>query len=178
MQNVPLSVAPLATIDVAENRKNKFQGLDEVRQAFCIAYVQNGYRHRDAAVAVGLMPDVGIGMKREPVCAAFIVDLQKKYLAESSVTKEMLDIKLDTLEDMAMGDIEVPMVSAMGAQIHLKKFHPELAMKVFQERAKLHNFADEENKVAPVNVTINVAALLGTPPDPSNYDNKGIVIEQ
>jgi len=177
MQNVPQNVAPYGTSAVAANRENDFQDLDPLRQAFCITYVQNGYKHRDAAVAVGLDPGTGTRLKREPLCAAFIADLQRKYLAESSVTKEMLDIRLDVLEEMAMGEVDVNMVNSLGAQMSVKKFHPELALKIYQERAKLHDFADEENKVSPVNVTINVGAMLGQPNDPSHFDDKGMFIE-
>jgi len=175
MSNVPERIAPHETSAVARNRADNFPDLDDVRQAFCITYVQNGYKHREAAATVGLSPDRGISLKREPLCAAFIADLQKKYLAESLVTKEMLDMRLDVLEEIAMGEVEVPFVSGLGATFNAKKFYPDLALKIYQERAKLHDFADEENKVAPVNVTINVGAMLG---QTVISDDKSVVIEQ
>jgi len=147
---------------VERNRENGFQDLGDQRRAFCIEYVSNGYKERKAAVKVGFAESTGAKLKREPLVAAYIVDLQKKYLAESIVTKQTLDVYLDELEDIAMGRVSIPIVTGSGEKINAKKFHADMAMKVYNERSKLHGIVEEEDKAnAAVNVTINMAGMTG-----------------
>ena len=136
--------------------------LDVERRAFCIEYVTNGYNHREAATKVGFSPNMGVKLKREPLCAAFINHLQTEYLAESIVTKQSLDAYLDRLEDIAMGDEEIDIVTGMGEAISAKKFHPDLAIKVYQEKAKLHGVVEDKGKGGgTVEVVINMKGMVG-----------------
>lgn len=149
-------------VDLIErNRENGYQDLEEQRRAFCIEYTTNGYKHRDAAVSVGFSANIGICLKREPLVAAFIVDLQEKYLAESLVTKQSLDVYLDQLEDIAMGRVDIPIVTGAGEEIDVKKFHADLAMKVYAERAKLHGIVQDDTKTAAVYVSIDMGRMTG-----------------
>ncbi len=159
---------------VERNRELGYPDLDDQRKAFCIEYVSNGYRHIDAAVRVGFAKVMGSRLKREPLIAAYINDLMDKYLAESIVTKTTLDSYLDELEEIAMGRVDVPMVTGSGESFHARKFHPDLAMKVYAERSKLHGIVEDDPKIAPVNVTINMAGMTGPAP---TADDGGVVIE-
>lgn len=147
---------------VERNRELGFPDLEEQKKAFAIKYVTNGYQHRLAAVDAGFPLSRGIQLKREPLVAAYISDLMDKYLAESLVTKQTLDIYLDELEDIAMGRIDVPMITANGDAVSGKKFHADLAMKVYNERSKLHGIVKDENGGSGVvNVQINMGNLTG-----------------
>ena len=105
------NIAAFDADSVKRNRELGFPDLDDQRRAFCIKYVTNGYKHGAAAAKVGFSESMGVRLKREPLVAAFIVDLQKKYLAESIVTKQTLDFYLDELEDIAMGRVSIPIVT-------------------------------------------------------------------
>lgn len=149
---------------VEENRKNGFLDLNDQRKAFCITYITNGFKHRQAATQVGYEAGMGIRLKREPLVAAYINVLQNQYFAESIVTKAMMDSRLDQLEAIAMGEEAINMVTAMGDSITVKKFHPEMAMKVYQERNRLHEITKEEGGNSAVSVTINMAGMVGESP--------------
>jgi len=155
------NIAPIDSSLVERNRESGFLDLDDQRRAFCIEYVTNGYKHRDAAESVGFPAERGTRLKREPLVAAYIVDLQNKYLAESVVTKQTLDVHLDELEDIAMGRISIPIVTGSGEKIEAKKFHADLAMKIYAERSKLHGISKDDSKHAAVNVTINMEGMTG-----------------
>lgn len=158
---------------VERNRKNGYQDLDEQRRAFCITYVTNGYKHREAAQQVGFSESTGSALKREPLVAAYISDLLNQYLAESLVTKQTLDSYLDELEDIAMGKTSIPIVTGSGEEINAKKFHADLAMKVYAERSKLHGIVKDDSKNAAVSVTINMAGMVG-----GEETVQGIIIDQ
>ena len=146
---------------VERNRELGYPDLDDRRKAFCIEYVSNGYKHVDAAARVGFTKVMGLRLKREPLIAAYINDLMNKYLAESIVTKTTLNSYLDELEEIAMGRTDIPMVTGSGRSFDASKFHPELAMKVYAERSRLHGIVDDDSKIATVNVTINMEGMTG-----------------
>lgn len=148
---------------VERNRANGFLELEDQKKAFAIKYVSNGYKYREAAKAVGYPVGKSRDLIYEPLVAAYIADLQQKYLAESIVTKSTLDSYLDRLEDIAFGETEIDIVTGSGEEKKVNKFHPELAMKVYNERAKLHGLSKEDSggKGGVVNVTINTAGLIG-----------------
>lgn len=155
-------ITTLGSDIVERNRELGFPDLEPSRRAFCINYISNGYKHRDAAVKAGFAASSGITLKREPLVAAYISDLMNKYLAESLVTKQTLDVYLDELEDIAMGRVDINMVSADGEEFSAKKFHADLAMKVYNERSKLHGIVKDDNdKNTSVNLTINMGDLTG-----------------
>lgn len=164
------STLPITTLDadslavqIERNRENGYKDLDEKLKAFGIAYVTNGYDHRAAAKSIGRSENSGVRLKREPLLAAYINDLMNKYVAESLVRKETLDVYLENLEDIAMGRIETigGATDADGNLYDAKKFHSALALKIFQERAKLHGIIKEDTKGGGgVNVTINMAGMF------------------
>ena len=163
-------LAPFDISAVERNRGNGFEDLDEAKKAFCILFVTNGYKHREAAEEAGFNPDKGVQLKKEPLVSAYIHDLQKKYLAESIVTKQVMDTKLDELEDIAMGRVEIPMVTGAGDKIDAKKFHPDMAMKVYSERTKLHKIVEDGKGSGHVSVTINVAGMIGEDKPPIDVE--------
>lgn len=168
-KNLPVTIDSFPIVDdimpaslVERNKINGFQDLDPQRRAFCITYVSNNFDHRKAASTVGFSPSRGINLKKEPLIAAYINVLLDEYMAESIVTKQTLDTYLDQLQDIAMGEVEVNMLAPDGNPIIRKKFHPDLVMKIYAERAKLHKIVEDENgKGAPVNIEINIGDLTG-----------------
>jgi len=146
---------------VERNIANGFEDLTAQRKAFCITYVTNGYNHREAAEDSGFSPNTGVSLKREPLIASYISHLQNKYLAESIVTKQSLDVQLDQLEDIAMGRVSAPIVTGSGEEIMAYKFYADLAMKIYTERSKLHGIVKDDSKSSAVSVTINMAGMVG-----------------
>ncbi len=165
-------LTPFNVSTIERNRENGFEDLEDQKKAFCIKYVTNGYNHREAAEDVGINPNRGIQLKNEPLISAYIHDLQQQFLAESIVTKQVMDSKLDVLEDIAMGRVEIPLVTGAGDKIEAKKFHPDLAMKVYAEKVRLHKVVEDAKGSGHVNVVINMAGMIGDNPPPIDVEVK------
>lgn len=156
------NIVKIDTEIVDRNRKNDWSDLEDNRRAFAQIYTTNGYNHRQAAEEIGLHPDMGIRLKREPLTSAYIEFLQNQTYQANLVTKPLLDAKLDILEDIAMGEMAIPIVTASGGEITAKKFHPELAMKVIEKRSQLGGFTkDDKGKTGDVNIQINIDSMTG-----------------
>lgn len=156
------NIVKIDTEIVDRNKREGWPDLSEKRRAFVLIYTTNGYDHRRAAVEVGLSADMGTSIKREPLVAAYIEYMQNQTYESSLVTKPFLDAKLDILEDIAMGEMEIPIVTAAGESISAKKFHPDLAMNIIKQRAQLGGHTkDDKSRVGDVNIQINIDAMTG-----------------
>jgi len=146
---------------VETNRQNGFQDLSDKKKAFAIFYVTEGYSIERSAKEVDVCLMTGYKYKRDPLTAAYINDLMDKYLAESVVNKQTLDSYLDNLEDLALGRVDTHDMTADGDQKQGKVFHPALALKIYQERARLHEVVKDDSKGSgSVSVTINMGGML------------------
>jgi len=153
-QNEPISAArsELTRLD-----------LEPQEEAFAIEYVSNGFDHREAARKCGYSPSAGVRLKRKPAIQNRIASLLAEMEVDSIVNRQVADTILDRLEDIAMGEVPVAMVTKDGEEFEARKFFPELAMKVYQERVRLHKLVQENSK-GSVNVQINMGDLIGESP--------------
>ena len=170
---IPAIATQLVTKDDVDNQITAgWPVLSDQDKAFAYEYIENGYDHRSAASEVGYSADTGIKLKRKPYIAAFIQHLQERMYKSNTVVKEFIDAKLDDLYDMAIGDVEVPLVLGDGTEKTAKKFHGGLALQILQERSKTHGIVKEEigNK-GQVIINIDLGMALG------QKDSNGITIE-
>ena len=142
-------------------------GHDE--RAFCDEYLENGYKHRDAAETIDRPPSSGIRILHKPLCREYIHLMEAKRRDRRIVSERFLDAQLSQLYDQATGEEAVPLVTGSGMELTAKKFNGQLALGIIQERAKLSGVAKPEIADTQVNVIIDMNALTG--------DNK-VVSEQ
>ena len=158
--------------DIDNQKAGNWPALSDQDRAFGYEYIQNGYDHRLAASEVGYSPDSGIKLKRRPYVAAFIQHLQEQMHESNFVVKGFIDARLDDLYDMAIGEVEVPLVLGDGTEKTAKKFHGGLALQILQERSKTHGIVKEEKtNHAQVIVNIDMGMALG------QKDVNGVTIE-
>lgn len=129
---------------VSNQRENGWPDLHPQFKAFAETYLINGYDHRKAAEEVGFPPARGIALLRNTLIRVFISDIQSSILETGIVTKDLIDARLDVLYEMAIGEIEIPIVTGMGDEFYAKKFHGQLALSIIQERSKMHGITKPE----------------------------------
>ena len=135
--------------------------VDEI--AFCDEYLQNGYKHREAALVCEWNPAKGIRLVNKPLLRAYIAHQEDKKRLRSIVTERFLDAQLMELYDQAIGEVPVAIVTANGGEMTACKFNGALALSIIQERSKTAGVTEEDKgKNGPlVHVSINMADLLG-----------------
>jgi hypothetical protein len=135
-------------------------GIDE--QAFCDEYLDNGYKHREAALAVERPANSGIKLLNKPLCREYIVWNENKRRQRRVVSERFFDAQLTELYDKAIGEVEVPLVTGSGVCLEAKKFNGGLALQIIQERAKISGITKPEMAELGVTVVLDMAALTGT----------------
>ena len=157
-------VAP-SVADLELEIESNWPSLCPQEKGFALEYIENGFDHREAAKTVGRAKAAGIKLLRKPLVHAYISHLQKQYVQESLFTQQFYEAKLLELYEMAVGDVEVPMVDSDGEQFKAKKFHGSLALNILKERGLTTGVAKpEERGPGGVKVVIDMGALLGNAP--------------
>jgi hypothetical protein len=123
-------------------------------RAFAIAYVSNGYDHKAAAKTAGFHPDLGVSLKYRPDVVGYVKYLQNKLSAETIVGRQYLDVYLDKLQDIALGNTPVPMVTGQGESFSACRFMEKLAMEVYKERVKLHDVLVDQEPTSTVVIKV------------------------
>ena len=144
-----------------------FSEIDPQLRAFCHEYITNGYNHRAAAEKTGSSPNAGIRIRRDPLVAAYIHYLQAEQHQANIITQDFIQAKLEDLYDMAVGDVEVPLVTGSGMEVTAKKFNGPLALSIVTEISKMngHTKSAEDTGKTGNGVTINIdmSKMLGSP---------------
>lgn len=168
----PAIASVIATkLDIDNQAGRNWPILSHEEKAFCHEYVINGFDHRTAADKIGHSKGTGISIKRRPYVAAYIEFLLERMHHSNLVIKGFLDARLDDLYEMAIGEVEVPLVTGDGSSFTAKKFQGGLALSILQERGKINGVVKEGPKGGQVIVNIDLGRALG------EKDAEGIVIE-
>ena len=145
-----------------ELKENSFSELSERDKAFAVEYLTNGFKHRDAAEAVGLSANSGTTLLRRT--GPFVEHLQSTSRNAALITKDFVEARYLELLPMLMGEEEVPLVDAKtGHEFSAKKFHSAESVSVLRDLAKSSGYiAPELGGGGPtVNVQINIGDLAG-----------------
>lgn len=147
---------------VERNIKSGWTDLPEIDRAFAVEYMCNGFKHCEAAEAVGLKRSSGLRKLRAPLVQGFITYLNDQRIKARLITQEFVEAKYIELLPKLLGEEEVPLVSPQGESYTAKKFHSGEAVSVLRDLGKAAGYVPEEtgNK-ASVNVTINMGSLYG-----------------
>lgn len=135
-----------------EFRDGNWAALSPEKKAFAYAYIEN-YDHRDAASQIGLSPDMGIRLRRDPFVTAFINDLQSILGERSLITRDFVNMQWLKLLPKVTGEEAVMLgVSKEGLQLEGYEFNAAAAVKILTELSKSVDFYKPivDDNVAPV----------------------------
>ena len=141
--------------------RDSWSDLKHDEQAFCDEFLDNGYKHREAALTIERSADSGIRLLNKPLCREYIHFHEQKRRARRIVSERFFDAQLADLYDQAIGDVEVPLVTGSGIELTAKKFNGPLALGIIQERGKLSGVTKPDAPDNQINVIIDVGALTG-----------------
>ena len=136
----------------------------EQDKAFAVEYVTNGFKHLDAAQAVGLSRSSGLRKLRDPLIGAFIGYLQENANQAKLITQQFVEQQYIEVLPMLKGEIEVPIHDLKsGETTNAKKFHSAEVVSVLRDLGKSSGYIQPEfgPSAATVNVQINLADLAG-----------------
>lgn len=156
------------TIDTVDTSTQE----DPRYRAFAIAYVSNGYNAKSAAVLTGWERDQGRNLTYHPVVIKHIHLILDALQSRSTITSHYIHNQLDRLQEIAMGEIDVPMVTAAGETYNAPKFMERLALEVLRERIKLEHESrppEEAVEVAQIRIQI-IEPSQRQPSDEGSYD--------
>lgn len=148
--------------DVKAQEERGWPDIEPVHKAFAHEYVLNGYDHLSAAERVGIARSGGIRVRRKPLVSAYINWLQERKLKSDIITKDFVSARLEDLYDMAIGEIDIPLVTGAGESFYAKKFQGGLALQILQEQSKMNGITKpDENNGGNVTVNIDMGFALG-----------------
>ncbi len=153
---------------IERNRLSDWEDLSPEQRAFVFEYMQNGFNHREAAREAGFKPDNGFRMLRHPLVASYIQHLQEEQYERSLLTKSFVEAQYLEIIPKLKGEENIPLVTGMGEEVLVKKFHSAEIVSVLRDLSKISGMQTEEkqNKNA-VSVTINYGAMVGDSPEPT-----------
>lgn len=144
-----------------------FIDMEERDKAFAVEYVTNGFKHREAAEAVGLSKSVGLTKLREPLVGVFIGHLQEQNNTAKLITMQFVETQYLEILPKLKGEEEIDMVDAKdGRNYRVKKFHSAELVSVLRDLGKSSGYIapDVGESRALVNVQINLGDLAGKDP--------------
>jgi hypothetical protein len=119
------------SLTVKHLRSTGWQGLDEAKLAYAVAFVEEGYSHVRAAKHLGISPDQALKFQRCPLVQACIQDIQAQTQGISFLNEAWVDAKIAEIFPMVMGEVDVPYIDAKtGDQLEGKRFMPEIAVRL------------------------------------------------
>jgi hypothetical protein len=147
------------TSEIERHKSSNWETLDGQLRAFAYEYVIH-YDHRKAAKAVGFSESKGIKLIRDPLVSALIKDIQDRNLVSNIITEDFVRSQWLNLLPKLMGDEEVNLVTAMGAQFQAKKFHSSETVSVLKELSKSTKFYENgSGQEGGTTVNINLGAV-------------------
>ncbi len=151
---------------IERNRLTDWEDLSPEQRAFVFEYMQNGFNHREAARVTGFKPNNGFRMLRHPLVASYIQHLQEEQYERSLLTKSFVEAQYLEIIPKLKGNEEVPLVTGMGEEVFVKKFHSAEMVSVLRDLSKISGMQTEEkqNKNS-VSVTINLGAFKNENPE-------------
>ncbi len=101
-------------------------------QAFVAAYVENSYSLLLACGALGKSKVEGERLLKKVGIRRAVAEVQHELDGIDFLNEKWVKAQLLRLFPMVMGDEAVPMVTAMGEEMEVKKFSPDIAMRIIE----------------------------------------------
>lgn len=144
---------------------NGWKDLGEQDRAFAVEYLTNGFKHNNAAEAVGLARSSGLTKLRTPIVGAFIGFLQDQSSTAKLITRQFVEAQYLEILPMLKGEENVPIHDQKsGETVMAKKFHSAEIVSVLRDLGKGTGYIAPDNAGdggATVNVQINLSDLRG-----------------
>ena len=142
-----------------------FTHVSEQDKAFAVEYLTNGFKHLDAAEAVGLSRSLGLTRLRDPQITRFIAKLQEDANTAKLITQQFVEAQYLEILPQLKGEEDVSIHNSnTGETVLAKKFHSAELVSVLRDLGKSSGYIapDHNNGAGPtVNVQINLSDLTG-----------------
>lgn len=131
-----------------------WQTLSTAEQAFVAAYVDNGYSLQETAEALGQSTLVLRKMLAVQNVRKAIAEVQETMDGIDFLNEKWVKAQLLRLFPMVMGEEPIPATDSAGEEVYVRKFFPEVAMKVIEY------VAPKASKTPAVSININNLGTL------------------
>jgi hypothetical protein len=138
--------------------------MPEQDKAFAVEYITNGFKHREAAMEVGLHAGTGLTRLRDPLIGAFIAHLQSQNNIAKLITTQFVEAQYLEILPKLKGEEEIDVVDIKeGVSVKVKKFHSAELVSVLRDLGKSSGYIapDLGPSGGNVNVQINLGDLAG-----------------
>lgn len=145
--------------------EDDFRDMEERDKAFAVEYLTNGFKHNNAAEAVGLSRASGLSKLRNPLVSRFIAKLQSDSNTAKLITQQFVEAQYLEILPKLKGEEDVEMVDLKSGESFMgKKFHSAEIVSVLRDLGKSSGYIapDVGGSGGPtVNVQINMGDLIG-----------------
>jgi len=153
---------------IERHTANGFIDMEERDKAFAVEYITNGFKHLDAAEAVGLSRSSGLNLLRNPLVGAFIGHLQEQSNTAKLITQQFVETQYLEILPKLKGEEEVDIVDIKnGGTFKAKKFHSAEVVSVLRDLGKSSGYIAPEPGGGGGNqvfVQLNLGDLAGDDP--------------
>lgn len=154
MVNTVLYSTDSLALEVERQKQLDWADLDPALRAFAHAYMIS-YNHREAAEAAGYSASKGISLVRDPLVSAYVQHLQNQNLVSNVITEDFVRSQYLNLIPKLAGEEDINIVTAIGQELSVKKFHSSELVAVLRELGKSTKFY-ENGSGQESGVTINL----------------------
>lgn len=128
-ENLP---QPLLVPEVEQQTLIYWPGLSVDEKAFVAAYIENGYSLLLACEALKCSKQRGAALLRKVPIRKAIAEVQEELDGIDFLNEKWVKAQLLRLYPMAIGDEPVPVVTNTGEEMEVRKFYPDIAMRVLE----------------------------------------------
>jgi hypothetical protein len=144
-----LSLASLAPLEQAGNQTLTYwPALSVNEKAIVAAYIENSYSVKETAAALRCGSGEISRMLKQPAVRRAIAEVQKELDGIDFLNERWVKAQLLRLYPMVIGDEPVPTVLNTGEEVEVRKFYPDIAMRVIE-------YVAPKAQKASVNISIN-----------------------
>ena len=140
-------------LDRPPQTQTSWQGLSIDEKAFVAAYLENSYSLSDAAEALGeTITALRRLLNRSDIRKA-ITEVQAEQESITFLNEKWVKTQLLKLYPKVIGEEDVPFVNGNGEETNIKRFYPDIAMRILEYVVPKDT---KEKEVAATNFSFNV----------------------
>jgi len=128
-------------------------------QAFVAAYVENNYSLAETSRALEIGTHTLQKLLNKPAIRRAITEVQNDIDSLDFMNEKWVKTQLLKLFPKVMGEEAVPVVNALGDEMEVRKFMPDIAMRILEYVHPKTTAGKANGNTAAVQVTINMGAM-------------------
>jgi len=140
-------------LDQSPQTQTSWQGLSIDEKAFVAAYLENSYSLSDAAEALGETITVLRRLLNRSDIRKAITEVQAEQESITFLNEKWVKTQLLKLYPKVIGEEDVPFVNGNGEETNIKRFYPDIAMRILEYVVPKDT---KEKEVAATNFSFNV----------------------